>query len=65
MERLTDLEEYNPKYQGLKACLLTYIARWAQIQLSDWFSRKWERGVREPFPNLTVLWIKMDLQEYW
>ena len=56
------MEEYNLQDQGLKARLPDFITCWVQIRLSDWFSRQWERGWREPFPDLTALWHNMVLQ---
>ena len=41
MERETYLEDYNPRYQGLKYRLLASIPIWTQIRLSDWFARQW------------------------
>ena len=46
IEMETELEEYNPRDQGLKARLPASITRWVQIRLSDWVSRKWKRGGR-------------------
>ena len=65
MERETELEEYSPRDRGLKSRLTVSIPLWAQIRLSDWFARQWERGGREPFLDLTALWRKMHLQEAW
>ena len=45
----------KPCDQGLKARLPASITCYIWIQLSDWFSRQWERGERDPFPDLTVL----------
>ena len=35
------------------------------MRLSNWFSRKWEMGGRGPYPDLTALWRKMNLNEAW
>ena len=65
MERETELEEYSPRDRGLKSRLTVSIPLWAQIRLSDWFARQWERGGREPFIDLTALWSNIYLHEAW
>ena len=59
------MEEYNHRDQGLKTRLPASITCWVQIRLYNWFARKWERGGREPLPDLAELWSKMDLWEAW
>ena len=55
MEREAYLEEYNPYDRGLKARLPDLGLICAAMG----------EGGRDPFPDLTALYQKMDLQEVW
>ena len=59
----TNLEEYNLPVREFKACHPSLITQWVQIQFSEWFAWKLERGRKKPFPDLMELWRKMDLQK--
>ena len=52
-------------YWRLKYKLLDLMKLWVQIHISDGIERHWDRGGREPFPDLEAIWRNMDLQEQW
>ena len=63
--RKHELEIYLLRDAQLHMYFPTLLVFWVQIQFSNWMERQWQSTSEVTFPNVSLLWERLDYQEFW